>query len=449
MTYKAIIKDIYTKNKCFIRLYLAFALCACVFLFYSGENSLISNAAALSQEDNAVLGGTFTTAFLLVANNANIPISPPVALSCTALMSIWNEAGTLPEQLQNFSFGLMDLWGVRIFVFAWAIISVLPRCSQFTRIGGLVIEDIDQKMGKAASCIVTVSQVLANFNGGNISYAASATVVPTQSHPAFLNIALCFLLLTGLLVCFLFIRTFLFFIDIVQLPVCTVIPMTSVVSEIIKIAGVVLMYALAVFAPFTYGACYGVLLLVSFLFFKKAYISVRYFKSIYVKPLFKRIKGFDKNISLICPHAPGRILHRTEGTDLKLLLPVYALQRTTLSPFIQRHDKWWLAVSSEKCCLYKYQFFKQQLLEIPLNTETEHKIFLKNSFRFFEIFSLTDEAPVGRPFRKLKKIWHFVYSNEYHYRLDEILLITGFADYDQYAAQKKNEQKLLRKKKKA
>jgi len=449
MTYRQIIKEIYSNHKFFIRIYLALALCASVFLFYTEGTPFVPNAATLSNTEITILGGSFTTAFLLFASNANISITPPVALSISAILSIWQEYGTLPEQLQNYSFGLMDIWSVRIFVFVWALLSILPRCTQITRIGGLVLEDVDQKMGQIATIVIPFSQILANFSGDTVSYAADSYITATvQRGSAILNTCLCFLFLTGLLACFLLIRTFLFFIDIILLPLCTLFPLTSSISELLKIAGVILMSALAVFAPGAYIICYGILLLFSVFLFKKAYISVRYFKQIYVRPFFKKIRGYESNIPLLCPHAPKRILAEISDTDLKLLIPVYSLQRTALSPLIQKHDKWWLAVSPNGCYLYKYYLLKKQLQKITLTPETANKIFIRNSLRFFELFSLKDETNIGKSFRRLKKNWHFAYSNEYYHRFNDILQITGFTDYNQCVTEKKHEFDASRKNKK-
>ena len=439
MTYKQIFREIYAENKWFIRIYLGISLCISIFLFYAGGTSFIAGAAALTEEETNLLGGSFTTLLYLFSNNANVPLSPPIALSCSAIMSIWGEYGTLPAQMQNFSFGFMDMWPMRIFAFAWAVISVLPRCTQFTRIGGLVIEDIDHKIGRVASLFVAASQTMAMFNGGSVALASTSTSSATaQGGYTALNIILCFLFLVGLLVCFMFIRTFLFFIDIIQLPLCTLIPGVSALSEICKVAGVVLMFALPIMAPTVYIICYLVLLVISMICFKKAYIAVRYFKSIYARPFFKKIfGGFDTNIALINSKAPKRILQETEGTELRLLIPVYSLRKTNLSLYIMRHDRWWLAVNTEGACLYKYFFYQKRLQKISLSMEETNKIFIKNSLRFFEIFSLTNEADAGKNFRKAKKKWHFVYSNEYAHRFNDISEITGFIDYNQYMAAQK------------
>lgn len=438
MTYKQIFSEIYNKNKYLIRFYLCLSLFVSIFLFYTGGGASIANATALSDSEGAVLGGSFTSLLLIASSNANISISPPIALSISAGLSIWCEYGTPPEQLQNFSFGLVDIWPFRIFVFVWAIVSILPRCTQITRIGGLVLEDVDQKMGQVACFIVPFSQILATFNGSNVALAATQTSVSgMEVGHTILNILLCFLLLVVLQICSVFIKTFMYFLDILQIPICTLVPFTSVLSEIVKVICVIIMYALAIFAPGVYFVIYGILLLLSILFFKKAYVAVRYFKNIYVKPLFKKIIGYDANIPLHHPRAPKGLLQKINTSDLRMLIPVYSVQNTPLYPYVKKHDRWWLAVHSDGCYLYKHSLFKKQLQHIKLINVPNNRIYLKNSLRFFEIFSLADDKNVGKTFGKLNKQWNFVYSKEYFHRFQDILQITGFTDYALYAAEKK------------
>lgn len=444
MTYRQIFKDIYSRHKLFIRFYVAFALFASVFLFYANGETLISNAGTMSTRSLFILGGNFTVFLLIFTTNANISVTPPVALSISAILSIWGEYGTLPDRLQDFSFGLLDYWPVRIFVFVWAIISVLPRCTQLTHIGGLVIEDLDQGCGAAATILVTVSQMLPNLGTVGISHAATTSVTSSstavvQYGIALLNTLFCFALLIFMLVSFLLIRTFLFFVDILLMPVCTLIPLTSSCCEIIKVVSVVVMTLLAIFAPGIYIAWYCILLFCSAFFFKRAYISVRYFKCIYVRPLMKKIVGYDPAIPLVCPRAPKVLRQKAADLRLPLLLPVYAVQNSVLSPCIKRHERWWLAVLPDGCRLYKYNFFKKQILEIPLIQNETETIYLKESIRFFEIFRPMEEINIGKLFRKMKKKWHFVLSKEYKRRFNDILHLTGFADYNQFVKDRTKE----------
>lgn len=439
MTYRQIFSEIYKQNKFFIRMYLCFSLFLCVF-FFSKSGISYALGDTLTETENAVLGGTFSSVFLVAANNANIPLSPSVALSCSAILSILGDFGNLPEQLQGFSFGLMDNWFFRIFAFAWAILSVLPRCSQITRIGGMMIEDLEQKMGELATLFVTFSQLAANINGGVVANAsASASGVRTAT--SFIHILLGFIVLVLLLLFFVFIRTFMFFIDIIQIPICTLIPLTSAASELAKIAGVALMYCLILLSPGLFVVCYGLLLMLSIFFFKRAYRSVRYFREIYAKPFFSKIKGYDKAIALIHPKAPKRIMQELTDTNVTLLIPVYNVGKISFSPLLKRHDKWWLAVNATGRHLYKYSLFNRQLQHIQLITSSGRQIFTKNSLRFFELFYPSENISSRKTLRKLKKDWYLVYSNEYTHRYHEITAIIGCVDYQQYAVAHKKGKK--------
>jgi len=417
----------YYEKKRFLQIYLCFAFFVSFFLFYSGNGSSVVGARSLTGAEMPILGGSFITFLFLVANNLNISISPAVALSISALLSIIGEYGTLPEQLQNFSFGLVDMWWCRIFVFVWMLLSVIPRCTQVTHIGGLLIEDLDHKMGQIATFIVVTTQVLANYNGGNTVQAATATMLSSGPAHSFRNVILCFMLLVAFLLCFVIVHTFIFFLDIIQIPLHTMVPFTSFINEVMKIGVVIFMFVLAVFAPKAFFVCYGILFLLAFLFFRKAYISVRYFKQIYAKPFFRKLRGYDKNIELVCPSAPRRIKQELKNKDISLLIPVYSVQKICLHSSIKKHDQCWLAVHSDQCHLYKVSLSGKQLQHVTLND----KIFLKDSLRFFEVFSLEKEDDIGtKSIRKGKKKWHFVYSNEYTYRLDDILKLTGFIEYN-------------------
>lgn len=439
MSYPQIFHEIYMRNKRYIRIYLCAALFLCIFFFYNGA-SFASNTKVLSETEITTLGGSFTPALLIFANNANLSISTPVALSCSAILSIMREHGFLSQQLQGFSFGLMDIWGFRIFAFVWAALSILPRCSQFTRIGGLMIEDLEKKMGPIAILAVSVSQFITNLDGSAVASAAARNgIVSTSFHNihSYVYILLSFVTLILLLVCFLFIRTFLFFLDIIQIPICTFIPFTSAGSELIKIIGVIIMYCFILFAPGLFIFFFGLLLLLSIIFFKKAYISVRYFKEIYVKPFFRKLRGYDKEIALINPKAPKQILQEYQAEDLQLLIPVYSVGKKSFSTFIKRHDKWWLAVTATGWHLYQYRPFRNRMRHIPLVLTFPKQIFIKNSKRFFEFFCPSENAVFSKSFRKLKKDWHFVFSNEYTYRYEEIAAILKCTDYQLYVPSSK------------
>ncbi len=435
MNFFEALSDYLSKNKRGIQLCLVMSAVFSVFLFYSSKGSLLVKADDLSLYGTSVIGGTLSSALIIFAMNANISLAPPIALSFTAILSIINDFVHF-EQLENFSFGLLDMWVFRVFVFVWAIVSIIPRCFQVSHTVGVVIEQIDNTCGLLATIIIPISQVFGNFGSSELINAAG-TEAPSKAITGgviiggLLLIPVCFMYLVALLTGYIFINTFVFFIDVVMVPFCSFIPLLSSSKEIIKAVITFIFVLLGVFFPEIYLIPYLILLIISIIFFGKAYKASKYFAAIYVKPLFSRIAGYKNDIPLIKKHIPKKVLTGLDRDKLQLAIPVYAVKKRK-NLYIKNHAKWWFIVCDGNSYLRKAKRFSKKYHEIPLINQESKKVFIKKSFRFFEIFTLESEANLGLLFRKVKKDFHFVYSKEYFFRFNEIKDMTGFTDYSMY-----------------
>ncbi len=435
MTYLETLEDYLSSHKRQIQFALIFAAFFSVFLFYSNIGNISVNAADLSLYGTGILGGTISTALIMFATNASISLAPPIALSFTAIISILNDIFEF-SQLDNYSFGLLDMWVFRIFVFVWAIASVLPRFFQLSHTVGVVIENVDNICGLLAVIIIPVSQVFGNMAGSEIVLAAEASSTTKLTIggiivSAVILIPLFFIYLVALVTGYIFINTFMFFIDVVLVPFCSFIPFLSGAIEILKICVTFVAIILSIFLPEIYLIPYLILLIISMIFFKKAWKAVKFFKSIYVQPLIARIFGYKKDISLVNKRVPKKLIADLNANDIRIAIPVYSVKkRKDLQ--IKKHEKWWFIQCGDYSYIRKKKAFSKNFYNIQLLNQASKKIFIKKSFRFFEIFTLENEVNIGLVFRNVWKDLHFVYSKEYFFKFDEIVNTTGFVDYSSY-----------------
>ena len=460
MTYTQMIKEIYFENKKWIYTYLTICL---VFSMLAFGNSNMSSAADAVTATEAVsaLGGDFGKVFAPVTQGYLSSIDTPTVL--VILCGISLALDYIPESelvslgevidvdglegLLDYSFGIIDYNLFRILCLVWFVVTKLLRSNRLTYTTGVILEDVETKIGAVVTFLVVASQFLANIplqdtamTGLNtklcaISQATTISQPMLMIHNGF-YVFLCFALLVSVMVVYFLIRYLFYFIDIVLLPVCSAVDFTSTGLEFVKTAGIVGLLYISVRHPYIFCVIFAMILIVAIVLFKKSYTTVRYFKNIYVKPFFKGFLGFDNQFALISSKAPKKVKQFAEEQKAELLIPVYWVKKVPGNEKIRKHDRWWFVATGQKQYICQFGRIKNKCVVIELNNHTDDKMFIKKSLRFFEVFNLDEsEENIGKLFHKLNKKFHFVFSKEYYYRFDDIKALTGYMDYTLYRNQ--------------
>lgn len=458
MTYSQIFKEIYFENKKFIRAYVAICLVFSILAFGSGTLAFASNSFTTVEVVSA-LGGNFGKTFAAGAQGFLGSMDPPSAMFLLSIISFAFDVISEDklasmgasigidglERLSNYSFGILDFNAVRFICIVWFIIAKLSKSNRVTYTTALILEEKASKIGAMMNGLVVASQFLANVPLSVTVQAASATSQPTDVAKYSFNALICFALLMSALAMYLFIRCLLFFIDIMLLPIYTIVHFSALGIEVVKTISIVGLIYIAIVYPIIFAVIFVLMLLVAIWLFKKAYITIRYFKNIYVKPFFKKFRGYDSDIPLVAPKMPKKVRRYVTESDIDIIIPVYILKKLSSQRAMHWHDRWWFVSAKDKQYICKPCFWKDTCYRVDLNNSTDKKMFIKKSVRFFEIFNLKGtEQDIGCAFRKVHKKIHFVFSKEYYYRFAEIKELTLYTDYTEYRKQIKQNIKLSR-----
>ena len=458
MTYSHIFKNVYYDNKKLLRIYLTICVVASVFFFGTTE-VLFATEDFTTSEVVATLGGNFGVLFAPFMQSFLAAIDTPSALLLLSgasvaldlipvetLDSVGNFIGAENlESLSYYSFGLLDSNIFRILCVVWFIVSKLARSNRVTYSTGLVLEDIENKIGAFVNIVVALSQFLANLPAVTTVQAASEGSQATSSPSPVLTAFLCIIFLIGILAVYFFVRWLFYFIDIILIPICSLVPFSATALETGKTVLIAVMMAISVLQPYIFVFIAIVTLIISIVLFKKIYVTVRYFKRIYVRPFFKRFVGYDTEIPLVSPQVPKKVTEALQNVPADIVIPVYLINRILGHKYTHRHDCWWYVHTQTAQVLLKPRLFKKGCYCIPLTDTSGQKMFIKKSLRFFEIFNLLGtEENIGKPLHKVRKKIHFVFSKEYLHRYETMKQLTGYIDYTKYKNQIKENIKLTK-----
>lgn len=441
----------YQNNKKWILAYLT--LCMIFSLFAYGTVGGNQASAQSTTEVVSTLGGNFGVAAIPLIQNFCSAIDTPTTLLLMSAISLSFEL--IPDEkiaqfgqkvniagLEDYSFGILDYHWFKIFILSWFIISKISRSNRISYTAGVILEDIENKLGGAVQFLCVAVQVFANVPTKSTVYAADLTTTSRNLLTNGIDALTCFLILMILLATFFFVRILFYAVDISACVLCSLIPFTGVSMEIIKSCFVAFLLYMALFHPVIFYGTAGLIVLVAILLFKRTYTTLCYFKKIYIKPIFRRIRGFDEKIPLISNRVPRKVQAFTQQDNPCLIIPVYPVLRIAGFKKLHKYERWWLVSGENRQYICKPRFFGKGCHILELHSDPEHKIFIKKSVRFFEVFILKGtEEKLGKTFHWVKKRIHFVFSREYTRRYEEIKDITKWVDYTEYVGTIKKEAK--------
>ncbi|SCW30449.1 hypothetical protein SAMN02910456_00418 [Ruminococcaceae bacterium YRB3002] len=408
---------LYADNKKLIRFYVIAAIIFSIMMCISCVN--------FADDDvSLVYGGTFGTTFEQAAEFAfGTSISPSYIMGLSSALSILKEVGV--EFLPKLSFGLCDLWAVRILSFLWVALTML------TPVIGEEMEKINTKyVGPFMIFAFEFVAIMELGQGSSTVNAAGfgAAVINTNAAGGVLLAITEFFKIIFMLCAYFFVRYFNYALSAL-VALCTGLSATmSAAFRVIRAAFVTAFLIIAENYPGVFYVFYALLLLMSILVFRWAYRTITYFKAIYIAPVKRAI--FHRNETV--PLTAKRIPKKLEGSELAI--PVFSLNTRVGVLVVKARSKFYLSVDDNGPYIYRSKFLRRPEAVIRLENMyiREAGIFKKG---FLEI---SDED---------RRVARLVFSREYKSRLDEILSITGYGDH-RIVEQKIKEEKKLRNKQK-
>lgn len=224
------------------------------------------------------------------------------------------------------------------------------------------------------------------------------------------------------------IKTVMSGLDVIQMSL-SFIPGSAFFFETVKSLFAIFMITVNVICP-PLGVAFNIIVFIIGCFlFRICYNATRYFHNVYVKPLFKRIKGFDPHVPLVSSKLPKRIWKycETEEITKQLAIPVYPLKYVG-EERVRKYDRWWFVANSDANLFLRKKAGKKRVRKISFESTYSQPVYIRKGLWYYEIFSyLPDEMNLAKKFPK--KEFSFVFSLEYFYRIEDILRITGYENY--------------------
>ena len=434
MTYREIFTEIFRKNKRYI--IFCITLCMVFSMFAFGGSPTVNADDMSSAELSSSLGGSFGK---LIAPVLGVGYFGGIDTSWTMVLlsfvsicsSLGREVGIAPFRvLNNYSFGIFENQTCAWLLFIWFGLPLLMKATGKTDIMGIALENF-KKLNGAVVTVVIISQMIANAQPKSIVKAAG---VGSEGVSKGIGVLTCFFVLIVTLIVYYLVRYMFGFIDIVMIPVCTLVPFMSVFMVIAKFLGICILLLMAKYLPGAFIFIMILTVIVAALVFRTAYMATRYFENIYAKPLLRRIfKGFDQNMPLTTPKVPKYVGEYLNGRNVQLLIPVYILQSIPNMKSMHKWERWWMVTENGRTYLLRKPAFHGEYIQIPLEHTPAQKIFINQFLTYHEIFNIYgSEENIVKKLKRVPKYSHIVFSREYKFRYQDILNITGFVDYKGY-----------------
>jgi len=439
MTYGQFLAQVYRENKRYIRFCLA--LCIVLSMIFFGKLTTAYAVDSLDIEGAVVVGGaggSFGQALAPVVSTGfleGIDTSWVMIIMCASALGAAHGVGDgvpILSKLSGFSYGIFENQYVSIALLVWFGVPILLKSFSKTNAVGTSIETAQKKINGVLMVIILLSQLIMSTDPASKVHASGAII---NSVKFGVSAIACFVILVVAMIVYLLVHYLFSLIDIVMVPFCTVVPFLSFIFIFGKLALIWIMILFAIYIPWFFFFIAGVVVIVSAFLFRTAYMAVRYFESIYVKPIFKKIfGGFDANIPILTVRkVPSKVTQFHADKNVQMVIPVYVLKPIPEIKGMRKWDRFWMVSEQGAVYLVKPVFGKKDLLQIPLYSTPAQKMFINPFLMYYEIFNIYgSEESIVRTFKKVPKMCHIVFSKEYYHRYQEIGNLTGFVDYRQY-----------------
>lgn len=359
----------------------------------------------------------------------SISISPITTLTTLSIIGlIQNQTSLLNDLPLDFSdlpISEIEPFFIILFIFIFtSIIRGLPFSKVFTI---ATIDKIENWIGQ----IVAVLLISLTTSVASVSVASN---IASQGDESSVWVYLFSTALTVILsiasgVIYFFIKTVCLGLDILTF-LTALFPGVSAFFQSIRngLAGILML--LTVVNPIVSLIISIIIIGLSIYFFKRTYNIVIYFKYIYLQSFWKSIFQRNKLTPLVDKDAPHKITRMFPYVEMAI--PIFPMNKIK---DIRKREKCWFVYDGENFYICRNHLFKDPLC-IPMGellTEND-VVYLNRTMRFFRVF--IDEQLVDSH-KKILLVFSRVYNNQFY----DILKMTGFEDYNELQAQKKEEKK--------
>lgn len=439
MSYGQFLAQVYRENKRYIRICLT--LCIVLSMIFFGRLMTVSAIDSLDMDGTVVVsgvGGSFGQALAPVASTgflSGIDTSWVMIIMCASALGAAHGVGDgvpVLSKLSGFSYGIFENQYISIALLIWFGVPIILKSFSKTNAIGTSIETAQKKVNGILMLIILVSQLIMSAEPVSKVHAAGAIINTAKFGLSAIG---CFVILVVAMIIYLLVHYTFSLMDIIMVPICTVVPFVSMLFVLAKLALVWIMILLAVYIPWFFFIIAGVIVLISAFLFRTAYIAVRYFENIYVKTIFKRVfGGYDANIPILTvKKVPAKVKEFLANRNVQMVIPVYVLKPIPEIKGMRKWDRFWMVSEQGATYLVKPVFGKKDLLQIPLYSTPAQKMFINPFLMYYEIFNIYgSEETIVKTFKKVPKMCHIVFSKQYFHRYQEIGNLTGFVDYRQY-----------------
>lgn len=438
-----ILLEEYKRHKKWVVLYVVL----CVFLAVTGGpflNSVFPNvvfAAELTAGETiweitqSVLGKSVASFAGAYSTVVGVSCEPFAALLFIGILEHVNSWIGSP-----FNIGptpMSNIW-VLLTVAIFFAISKILRANEATQILGTVtLGELEKYIGLVFIVVIGILNVTGvtavTVEAAGLNRAADAgngTVVAVLS-----GIISVFFALISIVVFFI-IKTVMKGLDIVQMSL-TFIPGVTFVFEVLKTVVTCTIILVNVICPPLGIAINCIIFIICCFLFKFCYRATKYFEAIYVRPLFRFIRGFDPQIPLVYGKLPRRwkkFYKNNEQPDI--FLPVYNMKYLGAQK-VKRYEKWFWKVENQTNSFVRMKGFRNKIISVPCENSANTPVYIKKCLWWFEIFRYIDvEDNLKKRFPK--KEFSFTLSKEYHYRFHELLSVSGLTDYNVLRQERKD-----------
>lgn len=330
--------------------------------------------------------------------------------------------------------------------------SKLMKSNETTQVFGMVtLGELEKYLGLVFIFVLGILNVT-GISTGVMNAVVSAASPESVSEPgaatwiAGISVVWSVILAIVSVAVYFIMKTVMSGLDVIQMSL-SFIPGSAFFFEAAKSLFAIFLITINVIWP-PLGIAFNIIVFIIGCFlFRICYNATKYFNGIYIRPLLKRLKGFDPHMALVSAKLPKRIRKycTAENVRPQMAMPVYPLKYVG-DEKVRKYDKWWLIVDGNTPYFMRKRAGKKKVRKLSFVTTYQQPVYIRKGLWYYEIFSyLPGEENMVKKFPK--KEFSFAFSSEYLYRIEDILKITGYEDYSLIQAEKKLTRKQQREEK--
>lgn len=338
---------------------------------------------------------------------------------------------------------------VLIVVLIFFIASKLMKSNEATKVLGLcTLGELEKYLGLVFILVIGVINVVGITDVFTTNTVAAAVTIPNPNSNIFIGIfsaVFSIFMSVASVIVFFIVKTVMFGIDAIQ-ACFSFVPGSGFVFEFLQSIFVCVLLTVNVLFPWVGVAVNALVFIICCFCFRMCYVAEEYVRKIYIKPFFAGINGYNVEFPLVSRKLPKKIRKIYEEKDVPIVLaiPGYAVKKKETESFkLKFFTKVWIVSDgNENIVFARKRAISGKFNELVLQNKEIKPVYIKKSFRYLEIYSVPNAET------RKKKDFKIVFSKEYQARLDTIVSIFKFEDYNLIKAQEKLAKKELKSEKK-